>query len=86
MLSSAAEHKVAASEHAPLEPRGRTSARPTAVPCKESSRQGVSVVGLLAAWKDVTLQQMARTLLGMTAAERTELRKQYAKVEVLDQV
>ena len=56
------------------EPRAR------AVVTSAASSQSLSAVALLAAWKHVTVEQMARTLLDMTVEERTLLREQYAGV------
>jgi len=52
-----------------------SSARRAAVSDSTSSR--LNVVELLATWKRVSVEQMAQTLLGMTAAERTQLRNEY---------
>lgn len=45
---------------------------------RESPGQEATALALLAAWKGMTLELMAETLLGMNAEERTRLREQYA--------
>ena len=44
----------------------------------QTSSQEPSAVALLAAWKNLTIEQMAKVLLDMTPGERTHLREQYA--------
>lgn len=44
----------------------------------ESSSQEPTALALLAAWKNISLEQMATRLLDMSAEERTQLREQYA--------
>ena len=88
MLSHAAEHRVAALDQeqnvVPAPPAARRSAAPpaatrSAAPSGEASQPSSSVVALLAVWKGVAIEHMAETLLGMTAAERSQLREQYAR-------
>ena len=74
MLSDAAERRASGQQQA-VAP-GLSSARLVAVSGSTSSR--LNVVALLATWKNVSVEQMAQTLLGMTAAERTQLRNEYA--------
>ncbi|KAL0045771.1 hypothetical protein WJX82_003975 [Trebouxia sp. C0006] len=73
MLSNAAEQR--ASGQQPAAAPGLSSAGRVAESDNTSSR--LNVVELLATWKHVSVEQMAQTLLGMTAAERTQLRNEY---------
>ena len=73
MLSNAAEQR--ASGQQPAAAPGLSSAGWVAESDNTSSR--LNVVELLATWKHVSVEQMAQTLLGMTAAERTQLRNEY---------
>lgn len=93
MLSNAAEQRLVASEPelahgASLRPpdtmqasRGEPSRvveeSSGNVPSKSFSQEPTSLA-ILAAWKDMSPEQMARMLLDMSAEERTHLRKQYA--------
>ena len=92
MLSNAAERKVARSGNANRPSRSTARRQDTCAPSEvaprgtiavghaqsSSSSQEPSAVALLAAWKNLTLEQMAKVLLDMTADERTHLREQYA--------
>ncbi|DBA73362.1 TPA: hypothetical protein ACH3X1_011407 [Trebouxia sp. C0004] len=73
MLSNAAEQRASGRQQAAA--FGLSSARRVAVSDSTSIR--LNVVALLATWKHVSVEQMAQTLLGMTAAERTQLRNEY---------
>ena len=73
MVSNAAEQR--ASGQQPAAAPGLSSAGRVAESDNTSSR--LNVVELLATWKHVSVEQMAQTLLGMTAAERTQLRNEY---------
>ncbi len=75
MLSNAAERRASGQQQA-VAP-GLPSTRRVAVSDSTSSR--LNVVALLATWKHVSVEQMAQTLLGMTAAERTQLRNEYTR-------
>ncbi len=75
MLSNAAEQRAGELEQQQAVAPGLSSARRAAVSDSTSSR--LNVVELLATWKRVSVEQMAQTLLGMTAAERTQLRNEY---------
>lgn len=46
----------------------------------DSASQEPTALSLLAAWKNISLEQMARMLLNMNAEERTQLREQYAGI------
>lgn len=83
MLSHAAELRVSALD--PASPFGGLAEPTYARQCtvarrstEANSRTELSAVSLIAAWKEVTVEQMARDLLGMTAQQRTQLREQYA--------
>ena len=73
MLSNAAERRASGQQQA-VAP-GLSSARRIAA--SDGTRCRLNVVALLATWKHVSIEQMAQTLLGMTAAERTQLRNKY---------
>ena len=92
MLSNAAEQRALQSE--PELAQGKSRAQPAVrqshsrparvVPSasadvpSESPSQEPTALALLAAWKGMALEQMASTLLGMSAEERKRLREQYA--------
>lgn len=95
MLSDAAEQRLVASESefahsASLRPPSTMQANrgePSRVVQEmsedvrsESFSQEPTALALLAAWKHVSLEQMARTLLDMSSEERTHLREQYAGI------
>ena len=92
MLSNAAEQRLVASEpeFASLRPPNSTQAsrgepsrvvqEPSGGVPSESFSQQPTALALLAAWKDMPLEQMARMLLDMSAEERTHLREQYAGI------
>lgn len=95
MLSNAAEQRSVASEPAhgmPSRPsntmqpnRGGPSrvvqevSEDVTAPSASSSQEPTALA-LLAAWKNISLEQMATRLLNMNAEERTQLREQYAGV------
>ena len=93
MLSNAAEQRLVASEPeaahgASLRPPNTVQAsrsepsrvvqEPLGGVPSESFSQEQTALALLAAWKDMSWEQMARMLLDMSAEERTHLREQYA--------
>ena len=49
------------------------------VPSESSSQEPIALA-LLATWKNISQEQMARELLNMNAEERTQLREQYAGI------
>lgn len=95
MLSNAAEQRLVVSEpeFAPGaslraantmqairgEPSGVVQ-EPSGDMSSESLSQEPTALALLAAWKDTSLEQMARMLLDMSAEERMHLREQYAGI------
>ena len=93
MLSNAAEQRAVQSEPelaqgtslrqpSTVQPNMGAPSRAVLIPSarlsSESPSEEPTALALLAAWKNVTLEQMARTLLDMNAEERTHLREQYA--------
>ena len=78
-LSSAAEQKAAAQEgcsDAYMTNHGASSDQPSLV---GEAAQAACVIRLLAAWKKVSVEQMAQRLLESTPRQRTEMREEYAK-------
>lgn len=94
MLSNAAEQRAVLSEPELAQGismrqtgAGQSHSRPARVVPTPSSdvpseapSQQPTALALLAAWKGMTLEQMASTLLSMSAEERMRLRQQYAGV------
>ena len=95
MLSNAAEQRLVASEpesahgaslrqpntmQANMGEPSRVVQEPSGDMPSESFSQEPSSLAILAAWKHMSLEQMARMLLDMSAEERTHLREQYAGI------
>lgn len=78
-LSSAAEQKAAAQEGC-LDAYMASHVGSSDQQSLTSTSAGAAcVIRLLAAWKNVSIEQMAQRLLDLTPRQRTEMREEYAK-------